>query len=137
MENWRNELREVVKSQAEREAEEQERRRKRIAEALQVADQAMAQSLDGLRFATEQLRDKQQEPTLGEEADTYSFRIRDRTVTVELDRETAVLKVSTNDGRPREFDFATDRHLAPKDVEEYVGRRLVETARAVQKEHPW
>ena len=58
-------------------------------------------------------------------------------LTVELDRSTAVLTVTYDAAKPREFDFAKDRHLSPKDVEEYVGRRLVELARAAQKAHPW
>ncbi len=45
MENWREELTEVVKSKAEREAEEEERRNKRLVEALSVADEGMAQAL--------------------------------------------------------------------------------------------
>ena len=58
-------------------------------------------------------------------------------LSVGLSRSDAVLKVTFNDGRPREFDFAKDRHLSPKDVEEYVGRRAVELARAAQKANPW
>ena len=137
MNSWRNELREVTKSKAEREGEEQERRRKRIVEALEVADEAMVQTLDGLRFAGELLRARDQEPTLVEGSGDYRFELHGSAVVVALDRETAVLAVRTNDGRPREFDFAKDRHLAPKDVEEYVGRRLLELARAAQNEHPW
>ena len=41
MNSWRNELREVTKSKADREAEEVERHRKRIVEALEVADTVM------------------------------------------------------------------------------------------------
>jgi uncharacterized protein YdbL (DUF1318 family) len=135
--SWRNELREVAKSKAEREAEEEERRRKRIDEALEVADAGMSQALEGLRFAAELLRDRAQQTNLTEGDGEHCFEVSGGKVVVSLSRETAVLAVQTNDGRPREFDFAKDRHLAPKDVEEYVGRRLIELARAAQKEHPW
>lgn len=134
---WHDELLEVIKSKAEREAEEEERRRARIVAALQVADQAMVQTLEGLHFAVEQLRSKAQSPELGEQDGRYQFDLFDHAVVVELNRETAVLTVRYDEGRPRDFDFATDRHLAPKDVEEYVGRRLIELSRASQKEHPW
>ena len=116
---WRDELVEVIKSKAEREAEEAERRRKRLEEALSVADEALGQAKDSLGYAHEAL-------VLG-----------DQSVRVSLSRETAVLEVGFNDARPREFDFSKDRHLAPRDVEEYVGRRLVELARAAQKADPW
>lgn len=137
MQSWRDELRQVTKSRAEREAEEEERRRKRIAEALEVADQAVADALEGLRFAAELIRDKGQEAKLTEGEGEHRLELLDGTVVVRLNRDTAVLEVQTNDGRPREFDFAKDRHLAPKDVEEYVGRRLIEVARAAQKAKPW
>jgi hypothetical protein len=123
---WREELQDVIKSKVEREAEEQERRRKRVAEALDVALVAMAQSFEALRFAAGELGQKGQPAKLGEQMGEAHF-----------DPEAAVVKISYNQSRAREFDFATDRHLAPKDVEEYVGRRLVELSRAVQKEHPW
>jgi hypothetical protein len=137
MNSWREELQDVIKSKAEREAEEQERKRKRIAEALEVADVAMVQSLEALRFAMGELSRKGQNAQLAEQAGEAHFELHGQTVDVALDREGAVLKISYNKGRPREFDFATDRHMAPKDVEEYVGRRLIELSRAVQKEHPW
>jgi hypothetical protein len=135
--SWREELQDVIKSKTEREAEEQERKRRRIAEALEVADAAMVQSLEALRFAAGELSQKGQSPKLAEQAGEAHFELLGQTVDLTLERETAVVKISYNQGRPREFDFATDRHLAPKDVEEYVGRRLVELSRAVQKEHPW
>jgi hypothetical protein len=135
--NWREELVETIKSKAEREAEEEERKQKRIAEALEVAEQAMAQSLEALRFAAAELGAKSLSPELGEQQDHYRFDLFEHSIHVELARSTAVLEVRYDEGRPRQFDFATDRHLAPKDAEEYVGRRLVELARASQKEHPW
>jgi len=51
MDSWRDELTEAVKSKAEREAEEEARRQKRLAEALEVADEGMAKALESLRFA--------------------------------------------------------------------------------------
>jgi uncharacterized protein YdbL (DUF1318 family) len=134
---WREELQDVIKSKVEREAEEQERRRKRVAEALDVALVAMAQSFEALRFAAGELGQKGQPAKLGEQMGEAHFELHGQTVDVTLDPEAAVVKISYNQSRAREFDFATDRHLAPKDVEEYVGRRLVELSRAVQKEHPW
>ena len=49
----------------------------------------------------------------------------------------AVIKVTFGEGKPREFDFAKDRHIAPADVEEYIGRRSLELVRAAHKAHPW
>ena len=63
--------------------------------------------------------------------------IREVGLNVELVRESAVIKVTFIEGKPREFDFAKDRHIAPADVEEYVGRRAVELVRAAHKAHPW
>jgi len=134
---WRDELAEAVKSREEREAEQAERRRQRIQEALAVADDAMGQALDALRFARRQLEAKGQAVRLGEEADQYRFELGELTLVVALDRETATLESVYNDGKPRQFEFAKDRHLSPKDIEEYVGRRLVELARTAQKENPW
>ncbi len=137
MTTWREELVETCKSKAEREQEEAERRAKRLAEALQVADEAIGHALDGLRFAAEQLQSKQQPATLQQVDGGHTLSLHDQKIAVALDRNEAVVKVSFNDGRPREFDFAKDRHLSPKDVEEYVGRRTVELARAAQKAQPW
>ena len=137
MNTWRDELLDVIKTKAERDAEEQERKRKRIAEALEVADLAMSQAVEGMRFAAAELGAKGQPATFSPEGDAFRFALHGLGVDVSLDRECAVLKVSYNQGRPREFDFATDRHLAPKDIEEYVGRRLVELTRAAHKDHPW
>jgi hypothetical protein len=45
--------------------------------------------------------------------------------------------VNVAETKPREFDFAKDRHIAATDVEEYVGRRAVELVRLAQKATPW
>ncbi|MEZ4438096.1 MAG: hypothetical protein R3B72_03360 [Polyangiaceae bacterium] len=135
---WRDELVEVIKSKAEREAEEAERRRKRLEEALSVADEALGQAKESLGYAHEALKSKAQPASLEEEeGGGQRLVLGDQSVRVSLSRETAVLEVGFNDARPREFDFSKDRHLAPRDVEEYVGRRLVELARAAQKADPW
>jgi hypothetical protein len=137
MANWRDELVNVVKSKDEREAEEDLRRAKRLADALKVAEEALAKASDGLSFASEQLSSKKQPATLAREADDVSLKMNDLSLSVGLVRSDAVVKVIFNDGRAREFDFAKDRHLSIKDVEEYVGRRAVELARAAQKANPW
>jgi len=137
MDSWRDELTEAVKSKAEREAEEEARRQKRLAEALEVADEGMAKALESLRFADGLFQGKGQASTLAEVDGGHRFEFRDASVTVELSRDDAVLKVAYNEGRPREFDFSNDRHISPRDVEEYVGRRVVELARAAQKAEPW
>jgi hypothetical protein len=135
--SWREELQEAIKTKAERDAEEQERHHKRIIEALEVADKAVVEAVEGLRFASAELSSKGQPATFEEQAGGARLGLHGIEVRVELDRETATLRVRYRDGKPREFEFATDRHLAPKDVEEYVGRRLVEMVRLAQKEHPW
>jgi hypothetical protein len=137
MSSWRDELIEAVKSKDEREREDDERRRKRLEEALAVADDAMQKALESLRFADERLRVQRQPSKLNEKKDEYSLELYDLSLAVGLARTDAVVKVIFNDGRPREFDFSKDRHLSAKDVEEYVGRRAVELARAAQKTHPW
>jgi hypothetical protein len=137
MANWRDELVDVVKSKSEREAEEDLRKAKRLADALKVAEEALAKASDSLGFLNEQLTNKSQPAKLAREADDVSFKMNDLSLSVGLVRTEAVVKVTFNDGRPREFDFAKDRHLSIKDVEEYVGRRAVELARAAQKTNPW
>lgn len=137
MGNWRDELVEVVKSKEEREAEEAERQRKRLEEALEVADEAMKHALEGLRFAKDQFQSKKQPAKLKEGKGEHVLTLNDLSLSVSLARESAVLEVNFNEGRPREFDFAKDRHLSPKDVEDYVGRRAVELARTAQKTTPW
>jgi hypothetical protein len=137
MSGWRDELIEAIKSKAEREAEEEARHKQRLLAALEVADAALAKAEEGLRFADEHLRAKQQPVKLHKANGEIALEMHDQRLAVLLSRDDAVLRVSFNDGRPREFDFAKDRHLSPKDVEEYVGRRAVELARAAQKIHPW
>jgi hypothetical protein len=131
--SWRDELIEAVKTKAERDAEEAERQRKRVAEALSTAELALRGAEEALAFAHERVAEKGQTSTLtGGKLGVGAL-----TLTVELDRATAVLRVSYLDAKPREFDFARDRHIAPSDVEEYVGRRVVELVRAAQKASPW
>ncbi len=137
MANWRDELVEVVKSKTERESEEADRKKKRLEEALKVAEEALAKAAEGLRFTDEQLKSKSQPSKLAEVGDDISLQMSELSLAVTLSRDEAVVKVTFNEGRPREFDFAKDRHLSAKDVEEYVGRRAVELARAAQKTHPW
>lgn len=137
MANWRDELVDVVKSKAEREAEDEERKAKRLADALKVAEEALEKASEGLRFAKEQLKGQSQPAQLAEATDDISLKMNELSISVGLVRSDAIVKVTFNDGRPREFDFAKDRHLSTKDVEEYVGRRAVELARAAQKANPW
>jgi len=137
MAGWRDELVEAIKSKQEREAEEAERKRKRLEEALEVADEALTRAAGALEFVSEQLQSKSQPVTLSASDGDHCLKMHDYSLTVGISRDDAILKVTFNDGRPREFDFAKDRHLSPKDVEEYVGRRTVEFARAAQKSNPW
>jgi hypothetical protein len=135
--NWREELSEAVKARSERDAEEQARHRKRVQEALTTAEAAIALAADALRFTRDRLKEKGQGVELGEHPDAYKLVLREFTLSVELVRDSAILRVTFVDGKPREFDFAKDRHIAAADVEEYVGRRAVELVRAAQKASPW
>lgn len=137
MTTWREELAEAIKTKAEREAEEAERQRKRLEEALKIADEAVGLADATLSFVHGELVTKGQPSTLERAGGAHTLVLHGQTLAVELDRGTAVLKVTANASRPREFDFAKDRHIAPKDVEEYVGRRAVELARSAQKVAPW
>lgn len=137
MPNWRDELIEAVKSKAEREEEERARHKKRVEEALATAESALRQGADALRFARDRLVEKGQAVVFEEQPDAYKIAIRDLGLSIELLRDSAVLRITYAGGKPREFDFAKDRHIAPPDVEEYVGRRLVELVRAAQKDAPW
>ncbi|MBM4359946.1 MAG: hypothetical protein FJ096_17725 [Deltaproteobacteria bacterium] len=137
MTTWRDELEEAIKTLAEREAEEAARRKKRLEEALKIADEARALADEGLSYVREQLAAKGQSASLLRDGEALTLSLHGQALTVELDRGEAILKVVANGARPREFDFAKDRHIAPKDVEEYVGRRAVELARAAQKVSPW
>lgn len=150
MPNWRDELIEAAKTKAEREAEETARQKKRVQEALTGAEAALRAGANALTFAVEQLRLKLPEAELRTEDDRHELAVTrpaggeiegDGMTTfrlvLELSRETAILKVSFADGKPREFDFTKDRHISAADVEEYVGRRAVELVRAAQKVAPW
>jgi len=135
--SWRDELIEAAKSKAEREAEEQERHRKRVQEALTTAEAAVNLAVEALRFTRDRLNEKSQIVELSEQADSYKLKLRDYSLSVELVRDSAIIRVTFGDGKPREFDFAKDRHIAAADVEEYIGRRAVEVVRAAQKASPW
>lgn len=137
MAGWRDELVEAVKSKTEREEEELARHRKRVAEALAAAEAAWNLGADALRFTGESLKAKQQPAELAEEPDKVRLALRELSVALELVRESAVVRVTFADGKPRDFDFAKDRHIAPPDVEEYIGRRALEFVRAAQKSNPW
>lgn len=137
MPSWRDELIEAVKTKAEREAEEQARHRKRVEEALATAEAAMALGIEALRYTKEKLAEKGQAPELAEEKDRHRLKLGDLGLTLELVRESAVIKVTFGEGKPREFDLAKDRHIAPADVEEYMGRRALELVRAAYKANPW
>jgi hypothetical protein len=135
--NWRDELIEAVKTKAEREAEELARHRKRVEEALASAEAAMALAVEALRFAHERIQEKSGRGAWVEETDAFRLSVGDLGLRVELVRDAATIKVTFGEGKPREFDFAKDRHIAAADVEEYVGRRAVELVRAAQKAAPW
>jgi hypothetical protein len=134
---WRDELIEAVKSKAEREEEELARHRKRVAEALAAAESAVSLGVEALRFTRERLLDKGQAAELTEEGDKYRLSLREFSLSLELVRDAAIARVVFGDGKPRDFDFAKDRHIAPADVEEYMGRRALELIRAAQKTTPW
>ena len=137
MASWRDELIEAVKSKAERDAEEAARHRKRVEEALATAETAVSLGVEALRYTRDRLRDKEQAVALTEDKDSYRLVLRELSLSLELVRESAVIKVTFGEGKPREFDLAKDRHIAPADVEEYMGRRSLELVRAAYKTHPW
>lgn len=137
MATWRDELIEAVKTRAEREAEEQARHKKRVAEALESAEKALGQGADALRFTLEKLKEKGQPVDFADTKDAFKLVIGAFALSLELVRDAAVIKVTFGDGKPREFDFAKDRHIAPNDVEEYIGRRALELVRAAHKANPW
>lgn len=137
MASWRDELIEAAKTKAEREEEEQARHRKRVQEALQTAEAAFNLAAAALEFARERLAEKGQTPQLSAQADAHTLELLAHKLHVELVRDSAVIKVIYGEGKPREFDFAKDRHIAPADVEEYIGRRVVEVVKSAQKTSPW
>ena len=137
MPTWRDELIEAVKTKDEREAEELARHRKRVEEALATAEAAITLGSEGLRFTRDKLKEKEQPVTFVEAKDAYKLTIHEFHLSLELSRESAVIKITFGESKPREFDFAKDRHIAPADVEEYIGRRSLELVRAAHKAHPW
>jgi hypothetical protein len=137
MASWRDELTEAVKSKAERDAEEAARHKKRVEEALTTAETAMGLAVDSLRYTRDRLKDKGQPVELAEETDRHRLTLHELALSLELVRESAIIKVTFGEGKPREFDLAKDRHIAPADVEEYMGRRSLELVRAAYKSHPW
>lgn len=149
MPSWRDELIEAAKTKAERDAEEAARQKKRVEEALSAAAAALDAGGNAMTFAIEQLRSKVPEAELLVAGDRKELKIprsaeengtvirHELRLLLELSRETAILQVTFGDAKPRDFDFAKDRHIAAADVEEYVGRRAVELVRAAQKVAPW
>ena len=137
MPNWRDELIEAVKTKDERDAEELARHKKRVEEALTTAAEALRLAAEGMRFTGDRLKEKGQPAELTEAADQVKLTIFEASLALELSRESAIIKVTFGDSKPREFDFAKDRHIAPADVEEYIGRRSLELVRAAYKAHPW
>ena len=137
MPNWRDELIEAVKTKQEREDEEAARHRQRVLEALSSAESALELAREALVFAKERIAEKGQAAQLEPMELGVRLTLGALALGIELDRATAVLRVSYLEGRPREFDFARGRHIAPTDVEEYVGRRAVELVRNAQKAAPW
>jgi hypothetical protein len=135
--NWRDELIEAVKTKAEREAEELARHRKRVEEALTSAETAMKLAVEALHFAHERLKEKGQGVRIEERPDAHRLVLGELSLGIELQRDSAIIRVVYAEGKPREFDFAKDRHIAAADVEEYVGRRAVEFVRTAQKATPW
>lgn len=137
MASWRDELIEAAKTKAEREEEELARHRKRVQEALNTAESALDLASKALDFTRERLSEKGQAPAFDVQGDTRTLKLGDHKLHVELLRDSAAIKVVYGEGKPREFDFAKDRHIAPADVEEYVGRRAVELVKTAQKASPW
>jgi len=137
MASWRDELIEAAKTKTEREAEERERHRKRVEEALHTAVTAFTAGADAIRFTRDKLVDKGQTPTVNDQPDSIKLDLGTHSLSIELARDSAIVRVTFEGGKPREFDFAKDRHIAPADVEEYMGRRAVELVRAAQKISPW
>jgi len=135
--NWRDELIEAVKTKAEREAEEAEKQRQRVREAMTTAEAAMKLGVDALEFAAERVREKGKDVSIEAAPHNVKFGLGPMALAAELDPSTAVIKVSYLEAKAREFDFARDRHIAAADVEEYLGRRVVELIRAAQKATPW
>lgn len=140
MANWREELTEAVKTKAERDAEEAARLRQRVQEALGTAEAAFDLAVEALRFARDRIAEKGQPASLetsGEPLSAAKLVLGSLVLGLSIDRESAILRIVVAEAKPREFDFARDRHIAATDVEEYVGRRAVELVKAAQKASPW
>jgi hypothetical protein len=147
MANWREELTEAVKTKAERDAEEAARLKQRVQEALGTAESAFGLAMEALRFAADKIGEKGKavklEPAAGEPSPGAKLVIEQGgdlgplVLGLSIDRETAVVRAHIGETKPREFDFAKDRHIAASDVEEYVGRRIIELVRAAQKASAW
>jgi len=147
MANWREELSEAVKTKAERDAEESARLKQRVQEALGTAESAFGLAMDALRFAADKIGEKGKtvklditpgEPSPGAKlVIEQSGELGPLVLGLSIDRETAMVKAFLGVTKPREFDFAKDRHIAASDVEEYVGRRIIEVVRAAQKASAW
>ena len=137
MASWRDELTEAVKSQAERKEEEERRHKQRVQEALATALAAMELGVKALTYTHDKLKEKGQPAKLVTEGDKTVLELGSQLLSLELVRESAVLKATFGEGKPREFDFAKDRHIAAPDVEEYMGRRALELVRAAYKAAPW
>ena len=147
MANWREELTEAVKTKAERDAEEAARVKQRVQEALGTAESAFGLAMEALRFASDRIGEKGKSVKL-ETADgdpppgaklviEQTGELGPLILGLAIDRETAIVKAYIGEAKPREFDFAKDRHIAASDVEEYVGRRIIELVRAAQKASAW
>lgn len=137
MPNWRDELVEAVKTKVEREAEEAEKHRQRVREALTSAEAALKLGAEALVFAAERVKEKGREVSLDVTEHKALFTLDGMALIAELDTSTAIIKVTYLEAKAREFDFARDRHIASADVEEYLGRRVVELVKAAQKANPW
>lgn len=147
MANWRDELSEAVKTKAERDAEEAARLKQRVQEALGTAESAFGLAMDALRFAAEKIGEKGKsvklDVTAGDPSPGAKLVIEQNgdagalVLGLSIDRETAVVRSFLGETKPREFDFAKDRHIAASDVEEYIGRRVIELVRAAQKASAW
>lgn len=141
MANWRDELIEAVKTKVEREAEEAEKQKLRVREALTSAESALKLGAEALSFAADRVKEKGRDVSLEVSEHSAKFHLgpagAQMSLVADLDPTTAIIKVSYLDAKAREFDFARDRHIAAADVEEYLGRRVVELIRAAQKATPW
>ena len=102
MANWRDELTEVVKTKAEREAEEKERHRKRVEEALTSAEAAMQLARDGLVFTRDRVVEKGQPCALEDTKDALRSPCASGAV-VGCRPGDAIIKVTFIEGKPRDF----------------------------------